>query len=200
MNYTLHKSGAMAGGQIAPQHDHARVSSGNPSATWRDAAKRNFILQMGFEDPSPAVRERQYASLVFQPKAVLIAIAAGILLQSAAIFSILGSLLWWSAFLPNLNPFTALYNVTIGKRPGAFRLGPAPAPRRSAEMTAGVFAFATALLIQTGFTLAANVLAAIFLEAALAAVFGSFCLGTFMFHLLRGRREFVRQTLPWVNN
>lgn len=200
MKHTLHKSGAIFGSQIVPQHDHARVAGGSPSATWRDAAKRNLILQQGFEDPSPAVRPRQYAALVFQPKVVLLAIVAGILFQSPAIFSILGSLLWWSAFLPNLNPFTALYNGTVGRRPGTFRLGPAPAPRRSAEMTAGVFAFATALLIHTGFTLAANALAAIFLAAALAVVVGSFCLGTFMFHLLRGRRTFVRQTLPWANH
>ena len=199
MNHTLEKRETVTGSRVVADPGSTGISRSAASATGRDAAKRNFILQQGFEDPAAAVCPQQYSALVFQPKAVLIAIAAGILFQSPVVFVTLGSLLWWSAFLPNLNPFTALYNATLGRRPGAFRLGPAPAPRRSAEMTAGAFAMATALLIHAGFSLAANVLAAIFLAAALAVVVGSFCLGTFMFHLLRGRRAFVRQTLPWAS-
>lgn len=199
MNDTLKKGETTSGSLVVSQPGAAGDSGSIASIKWRDAAKRNFILQQGFEDPGPAVRPRQYSALVFQPKAVLIAIVAGVLFQSPVVFVTLGSLLWWSAFLPNLNPFTALYNATLGRRPGAFRLGPAPAPRRSAEMTAGIFAMATALLIHAGFSLAANVLAAIFLAAALAVVIGSFCLGTYMFHLLRGRRGFARQTLPWAS-
>jgi uncharacterized protein DUF4395 len=198
MNYRLEKSGTTFGNRAVLQPGSSGLSGGATSLPWREAARRNFILQMGFEDPDPAARSRQYSALVFQPKVVLVTILAGILFQSPAVFTALGAVLWWSAFLPNLSPFTALYNAILGRRPGAFHLGPAPAPRRSAEMTAGAFAMATALLAHAGFSLAANVLAAIFLAAALAVVVGSFCLGTFMFHLLRGRRAFVRQTLPWA--
>ena len=81
----------------------------------------------------------------------------------------------WSALFPKLNPFNALYNRTIGSRPGAFRLGPSPAPRRGAETEAGAVALTSALLIHAGFSLAAYVVEAIFLAAALAVVIGSFC-------------------------
>ena len=167
-------------------------------AAGRNAVKRNFILQLGFEEPAPAVCLRQYSALVFQPKIVLILVVAGILLQSQAIFAVLGALLWWSALLPKLNPFSALYNRTFGARPGAFRLGPAPAPRRAAEMEAGTVALTSALLIHAGFSLVAYMAETIFLAAGLAVVIGSFCLGSFVYHLLRGHWRFALQTLPWV--
>ena len=84
-------------------------------------------------------------------------VVAGILFQSPTVFAALGALLWWSALFPKLNPFSALYNRTIGRRPGAFRLGPAPAPRRGAETEAGTVALTSALLIHAGFILAAYV-------------------------------------------
>ncbi len=163
-----------------------------------NAVKRNFILQQGFADPAPAVCPQQYAALVFQPKIVLIGVVAGILFQSQAVFAGLCALLWWSALFPKLNLFRALYNRTIGSRPGAFRLGPSPAPRRAAETEAGTFALATALLIHAGFSLAAYVFEAIFLVAALAVIIGSFCFGSFVYHLLRGHSRFALQTLPWA--
>jgi hypothetical protein len=87
MRYGVEKSGTIIGIQTAPQISDA----GNPRrvnpATWRDAAKRNFILQLGFEEPAPSVCRRQYSALVFQPKIVLTWIVAGILFQSWVIFA-----------------------------------------------------------------------------------------------------------------
>jgi len=174
------------------------ISGSVRPAARRDVAKRNFILQMGFEDPAPAVLPLQYSALVFQPRTVLIGIVAGILFQSWAVFAGLGALLWWSALFPKLNPFRALYNRTIGSRPGAFRLDPSPAPRRAAETEAGTMALAIALLIHAGVSHTAYVVEAVFLAAALAVMFGSFCTGTFVYHLLRGRWRFALQTLPWA--
>jgi Domain of unknown function (DUF4395) len=198
MNFKLEKSETVIGSRFAPQPGTAGISSSVTPASWRDTAKRNFILQMGFGEPAPAVRPRQYSALVFQPKIVLITIVAGILFQSPGVFVALGSLLWWSALFPKLNPINALYNRTIGRQPGTFRLGPAPAPRRAAETEAGTFALTIALLIYAGFSLAAYVLEAIFLAASLAVILASFCTGTFLYHLVRGRWGFVRQTLPWA--
>ena len=199
MNYGMEKTETVIGNKFVPQTDAAGIPGSVTSAAARDAAKRNFILQMGFEDPAPAVRSRQYSALVFQPRVVLVVIAAGILLQSPGVFLALGAVLWWSARFPKLNPISALYNRTIGKRPGAFRLGPAPAPRRAAETEAGTIALTIALLIHFGFTNAAYALEAILLAAALAVLIGSFCTGTFLYHLVRGRWRFVRQTLPWAS-
>jgi len=169
-------------------------------ATGRARLMRNFVRQMGFEEPALAVLPRQYAALTFQPRIVLVSVVAGILLQSQAVFAALGALLVWSALFPRRNPFSALYNLTIGGRPGAFRLGPAPAPRRGAETMAGAFAFAIALLIYARLNLAAYVLQAILLTASLAVEIGGFCFGTFAYHLRRGNVKFALATLPWSTN
>jgi hypothetical protein len=127
-------------------------------------------------------------------------VVAGIVFQAPAIFAALGALLWLSALLPRLNPFSGLYNLSLGRRPGAFRLGAAPAPRRGAETMAGSFALAIALLILTGFSVTAYVLQAIFLAASLAVELAGFCFGTFAYHLRRGNVKFALQTLPWAKN
>jgi hypothetical protein len=198
MKYTVNGSETVVGSQVTSQLGTTDISRSVMPAAGRNAAKRNFILQLGFEDPAPAVVPLQYSALVFQPKVVLIGVVAGILFQSPAIFAALGALLWWSALFPKLNPLNALYNRTIGSRPGAFRLGPSPAPRRGAETEAGAVALTSALLIHTGFSLAAHVVEAIFLAAALAVLIGSFCTGSFTYHLLRGRWRFAVETLPWA--
>ena len=198
MKYTVNGSETAFGRQVTSQLGTTDISRSVMPEAGRNAAKRNFILQLGFEDPAPAVVPLQYSALVFQPKVVFLGVVAGIVLQSSAIFAALGALLWWSALFPKLNPFNALYNRTIGSRPGAFRLGPSPAPRRGAETEAGAVALTSALLIHAGFSLAAYVVEAIFLTAALAVLIGSFCFGSFTYHLLRGRRRFALQTLPWA--
>jgi hypothetical protein len=80
----------------------------------REQVKRNFILQLGFEEPAPAVCPRQYSALHFQPRSVFVWIVAGILFQSPSVFYVLCAVLWWSALFPKLNPFDALYNLTFG--------------------------------------------------------------------------------------
>jgi Domain of unknown function (DUF4395) len=198
MRYKFEKSETVIASTVAHRPGAAGISSSVTPVTRRDAAKRNFILQMGFENPAPVVRSRQFSALVFQPKVVLATIVAGILFQSPGVFLALGAVLWWSAFFPNLNPISALYNRIIGGHPGAFRLGPAPTPRRAAETEAGTIALTIALLILTGITLAAYVFEAIFLAAVLAVLIGNFCTGTFLYHLVRGRWGFIRRTLPWA--
>ncbi len=198
MKYEVNEGEMSVGTQITPRLGTTRISRGGLPGARRNAAKRHFILQQGFEDPAPAACPLHYSALVFQPKIVLIGVVGGILFQSPAVFAIVGALLWWSALFPKLNPFRALYNRTLGSRPGAFRLDPSPAPRRAAETEAGTVAMASALLIHAGFSLAAYVVEAILLAAALAVIIGSFCLGSFVYHLLRGRWGFALQTLPWA--
>jgi len=164
----------------------------------QDAVKRNFILQQGFEEPAPAICPVKYSALLFQPRAVLVWLLAGILFQSAPLFFALCAVLWWCALLPKFNPFDAVYNLTFGRRAGAFHLTPSPAPRRAANAIAGTFALACALFLYFDLPLAAYVMEGIFLAAVLALALGGFCLGSFVYHLLRGRIAFARQTLPWA--
>jgi Domain of unknown function (DUF4395) len=198
MNYGAKGSEMVVGSNVRSQLGMTEMSGSATRAAARDTAKRNFILQLGFEDPAPAVRSIQYSALVFQPKIVLGWIVAGILFQSPAVFAGLGALLWWSALFPKLNPFRALYNRTLGSQPGAFPLDPSPAPRRAAETEAGTVALTSALLVHAGLSLAAYMVQAVFLAASLAVMIGSFCFGSFVYHILRGNGRFALRTLPWV--
>jgi hypothetical protein len=162
------------------------------------STQRNFILQQGFEEVSPVGCSLQYSALHFQPRIVLAWLIVAIIFKSTIAFLALAAVLWFSALLPELNPFDAVYNRTIGRRRG-FLLGPAPPPRRTAQTIAGALALAAALFIHYGFSIAAYIVEAIFLAAVLALTFGGFCLGSYLYHLVRGRTEFARNTLPWAH-
>lgn len=162
------------------------------------ASERNFILQQGFDEPSSQARHLQYSALLFQPRLVGLTGLIGVLFQSPAIFLALTMALLWSALLPKWNPFDAIYNLVVGSRPGALRLKPAPGPRRFAQGLAGLFALVIAVSLIMGWRVLAHVVEALFIIAVSALVFGGFCLGSFIYHLLVGRGEFARRTLPWV--
>lgn len=196
MNYGAEGTKIVAGNNV--RSCATEMSRAVKPEVGRSSAKRNFILQQGFEDPAPAIRSVQYSALVFQTKVVLVSIIAGILFRSPAVFAALGALLWWSATFPKLNPFRALYNHTIGTRPGALYLAPSPAPRRAAEAEAGTISLTGALLSYGGFDLAAYVVQVLFLAAAIAVLIGRFCSGSFLYHIVRGNWRFALQTLPWA--
>ena len=160
-------------------------------------SERNFILQQGLNEPEPQTTHGRFSALLFQPRLVGLAVLAGILSQWPVVFLVLAAVLWWSALLPHLNPFDVLYNLTLGSRPGNIRLGPAPAPRRFAQGEAGTFALAIGVLLKMNWNLAAYVLEAFLSVAIVALNFGRFCLGSFTYHLLKGKFEFAMKTLPW---
>jgi len=162
--------------------------------------KRNFILQQGLQEPSPEISPAQYSALQFQPRVVGALLLVGVVLQSAAVFLVLSALLWWSALLPRWNPFDAVYNRTFGARPGVVSLKPALAPRRFAAGMAGTFAVVIGVSLLLGWRAVAYVVEAVFVAAVGALIFGGFCLGSFVFHLLRGRAAFAKRTLPWVRD
>ncbi len=159
--------------------------------------ERKFILQQGLEDPGPQDTHRRFEALLFQPRLIGLLFLAGITFQSPAVFLGLWAVLWWSALLPRLNPFDALYNLTLGTRAGAIRLGPAPAPRRFAQGMAGTFALAIGVLLRLEWFIPAFVLEGFLGAAIVALIFGRFCLGSYIYHLLRGETEFAGKTLPW---
>jgi hypothetical protein len=159
--------------------------------------ERNFILQQGLEDPGPQDTHPRFEALLFQPRLIGLAVLVGIALQSPAVFLGLWAVLWWNALLPRFNPFDALYNLTLGARPGAVRLRPAPAPRRFAQGMAGTFALAVGAMLRLEWFIAAWVLEGFFAAAIVALIFGRFCLGSYIYHLLSGETEFAGKTLPW---
>jgi len=157
----------------------------------------NFINQQGFERVDPASCDSLYAALMFQPRVIGSVVLAGVLFQLWPVFLMLSAVLWWSAVVPELNPFDWLYNVVASARKAVPGLTPAPAPRRFAQGLGGTFMLLISLSIRTGFDAAAWILEAFVLVAIGLVIAGRFCLGSFVFHLLSGNGEFARRTLPW---
>ncbi len=163
-------------------------------------AKHNFILQQGLTEPEGEACSVQFEALQFMPRIVAGWLVLGVILQSPAVFLLLSALLWWSALVPEWNPFDILYNLTFGARPAAVLLGQAPAPRRFAQGMAATFALLIGISLLFHWRGAAYVFQALFLGAVAALVFGRFCLGSFIYHLVHGRFCFAMRTLPWVQD
>jgi uncharacterized protein DUF4395 len=153
----------------------------------------NFVRQQGFEREDASSCDSLYGALIFQPRVVGLVVLAGVLLQARSLFLMLSAVLWWSAVVPELNPFDWLYNALASAR----RAVPAPAPRRFAQGLGGTFMLLIGLSIRNGLDTSARVLEAFVLVAIGLVVVGRFCLGSFVFHLLSGNAEFARRTLPW---
>jgi hypothetical protein len=161
-------------------------------------AELNFIRQQGFRDASPESCAIGYPALMWQPRAIGILVLAGIALQAWPYFLTLGALLWWNAALPRLNPFDLLYNRIVARPRGLPRLSPAPPPRRFAQAMAGGFMLGIALSLALGARPIAWILEGLLLAALGALIFGRFCLGSYLFHLLMGRAAYANRTLPWA--
>lgn len=160
-------------------------------------SRRNFILQQGLDQQSQEGCPVRFAALMFQPRLLGFFILLAVILQSPVIFLVLSGILWWNVLFPHLNPFDAVYNRTFSGRPGAVRLEPARAPRRFAQGMSGSFALAIGMLLLLKLRTIAFILEVLLLAALAALIFGRFCLGSFLYFLLRGRSDFAIGTLPW---
>lgn len=160
-------------------------------------AKMHFVEQQGFGRAQGAECERQFAALMFQPRVVGVTVAIGLITQSPALFLVLSALLWWNAFLPAWNPFDAVYNKLIAEPRGLPELGPAPPPRRFAQGMAATFMLGIGLSLLGGVVALAWILEGVLVAAMLALLAGRLCLGSYIYHLVSGRRSFANETLPW---
>jgi Domain of unknown function (DUF4395) len=160
-------------------------------------AQVNFVKQQGFEGASARTCAYQYPALMFQPRVIGVLVLAGVLLQAAPLFLTLSAVLWWSVLMPRLNPFDKLYNGLVAARKGLPPLTAAPNPRRFAQGMAATFMLLIGVSLLAGRQPVAWVLEAFLLVALGALIFGGFCLGSYVFHLLTGNRTFARRTLPW---
>ena len=160
-------------------------------------AEVNFVKQQGLEDASPLTCDFQYPALMLQPRATLVLVLLGVLFQAAPLFLALSAVLWWNTLVPALNPFDRLYNAVIAARRGLPPLLAARAPRRFAQGMAATFMLAIGASLLAGLATLAWALEALLLVALGALVFGRFCLGSFIFHLLTGNGAFARRTMPW---
>ena len=168
-------------------------------------AVANFMKQQGFpEEPTDACN-MHFAGLYFQPRIVFPLILLGITLGwlglhfvASLLFLLLAAVLSWNALLPRLNPFELLYNRFVAPRRGVPLLAPAPGPRRFAQGMAATLLLGAAIAHLGGATLVSAVLEGLLVVAFSALLFGRFCLGAYLYHLLRGRVAFANATLPWA--
>lgn len=159
---------------------------------------RNFMAQQGFAEEPDAACDMHFSGLSFQPWIVGPLVVAAILLSSPSLFLVLSAVLWWSVFLPRWNPFELFYNSVVATRRGKPQLAAAPLARRFAQGMAAAFTLFAALALLAGWTLAAWIIEAFLVIAISALIFGKFCLGAYVYHLLRGRVRFANATLPWA--
>jgi len=167
---------------------------------------RNFMKQQGFAEESPATCDMHFTGLYFQPRIVFSLVIVGIILNvlglivaSAVLFFALSAVLWWNVALPGLNPFERLYNSAIAAPRGKTLLPPAPGPRRFAQGMAAVFMLVVGVSLLQGWQMIAWVFEAGLVLAFSALLFGKFCLGAYIYHLLRGEFAFANATLPWAH-
>lgn len=161
-------------------------------------AVRNFMRQQGFADEPPDACNMRFEGLYFQPRIMFGLVLVATLLQSGPMFLALSAILWWNVVAPHLNPFEIAYNRLIASRRGSAPLTPAPGPRRFAQAVAAAFQLAAGLLLLGGQPAASYGFQAGLVAAFSLLLFGKFCLGAYVFHLLRGEVRFANSTLPWA--
>lgn len=159
---------------------------------------KNFMKQQGFADEADSVCDMHFSGLYFQPRIMASLLVIGIVLQSPLFFFILSAILWWNVVFPKRNPFELIYNRAIAAPRARPLLSPAPAPRVFAQAMAAAFMLLAGLSLLAGWMVVAYVLEAFLVIAFGALLFGKFCLGAYIYHLLRGKISFANATLPWA--
>ncbi len=156
------------------------------------------MKQQGFVEEADSVCDMHFSGLYFQPRIVGPLVVVGIFLRSPAFFFVLSAILWWNVVFPKWNPFEMLYNRAIAAPRWKPLLPPAPAPRAFAQGMAAAFLLLAGAALLEGWMMAAWILEAFLVIAFAALLFGKFCLGAYVYHLLRGRIAFANTTLPWA--
>ncbi len=165
------------------------------------------MRQQGFAEEAPDACNMHFAGLYFQPRIVgplvvagIVVHLAGLIIPAAALFFILSAVLSWNVALPALNPFERFYNRVLAQRKARAPLTPAPGPRRFAQAIAAAFTLVAGISILEGWNVTAWIFEAFLVAAFSALLFGKFCLGAYVYHLLRGEFAFANATLPWARS
>jgi uncharacterized protein DUF4395 len=161
------------------------------------SAVMNFMKQQGFTQEPPDRAALRFQGLQFQPMIVGSMMLVAILTQSAAIFLLFSALLWINVLLPAANPFENLYNRLVARRYGRPILTRAPGPRRFAQGMAATFMLAAGFTLLRGWTAASYAFQGLIAVAFAALLLGKFCLGAYVYHLLKGNVAFANGTCPW---
>ena len=156
-----------------------------------------FMSQQGFHDEEPAHRRWHFRALQLQPSVLGVLVVLAIIFQSQNLFFLMAAVLVWNVVLPHLNAFERTYDWVFGSPAGKPKLESAPAPRRFAQGMAATFMAITGLSLALGWMTVAYVFETFLLVAFIALVGGKFCMGSYIYHVLSGHRDFANATCPW---
>jgi Domain of unknown function (DUF4395) len=156
-----------------------------------------FMAQQGFGDEEASRRRGHFMALQFQPVALGLLVLIGIISQSQGLFFLLAAVLVWNVLLPQLNLFERVYDWVVAIPMSKPKLEPAPPPRRFAQGMAASFMLLIGLSLAMGWIVAAYVFEFFLVVALAALIAGRFCMGSYIFHILRGHSDFANATCPW---
>ena len=156
-----------------------------------------FMQQQGFPGEAPQELLSHFHALRFQPWIVGPLMLTATFLQSPVLFFCLAAVLVWNVIFPQWNPFERLFDDLIGKRRAMSPLAPAPAPRRFAQGMAAAFMLGAGLGISWHWMAVTYACEALLVVAFAALLGGRFCLGAYIYQVLRGRAAFANATCPW---
>jgi hypothetical protein len=157
----------------------------------------NFMRQQGFPEEPDAARRSHFNGLLFQPMIVFPTVLVAIVLQSAWLHLALSALLFWNTLVPARNPFERAWSRWVRRPRGQAPLPPAPGPRRLAQGLAATFNLTASLGLLLGSAPVAWISEAMLVVGFSLLLFGRFCLGAYIYYLLKGEVKFANATLPW---
>lgn len=160
-------------------------------------AEEKFMQQQGFAAEASARLVPHFQALRFQPFIVGPLMLLAVIFQLGVLFFVLAAVLVWNVAFPQWNPFERFYDWGIGRRHGLPALEPAPGPRRFAQAMAAVFMLAAGVAISLGWHITAYVFEVFLIVAFSALLGGKFCLGAYIYQVLRGRTSLANATCPW---
>ncbi len=159
--------------------------------------EERFMQQQGFPAEAPQMTVSHFYALRFQPWIVGSVVLAATIFQSRLLFFFLAAVLAWNVSLPRWNPFERLYDRLFGTRRGLAPLEPAPAARRFAQGMAAAFMLLAGLALSLHQPVVAYVFEGMLIIAFALLLGGKFCLGAYIYQVLRGRTAFANATCPW---
>jgi Domain of unknown function (DUF4395) len=165
-----------------------------------ESAVMNFMKQQGFALEPRDRAALRFKGLQFQPTIVGATMLVAILTKSPTIFLIVSAVLWLNVLVPAANPFENFYNRFVARPRGRPPLTKAPGPRRFAQGMAATFMLAAGLAMLQGWQAAAYLFQGLIAVAFAALLFGKFCLGAYVYHLLKGDVAFANGTCPWSDS
>jgi len=158
-------------------------------------AKINFVQQQGYTSLTPPQCAVRYPALIFQPRVLFVVFSISVIFSLHRAFFLVSLLLFFSALLPSLNPFDALYRFLF-PRHSKFNAR-ALAPRRFSQLLGGAFCLVIFFAAQFGMPVLYWSMASSLLFFNALPAFTNFCMPALLYHIFSGKLEFALKTLPW---